>query len=74
MLQLEKKKSNRTYEEIDQLHLERVKKVRQSNIDFTKYGWTVRVSKLIDLSSQKVRIWMKAWCPDLLENAYTRNV
>ena len=38
--------------------------VIESNIDFSKYGWVDKVSKLLNIKSQKVNIWMKRFMFD----------
>jgi very-short-patch-repair endonuclease len=38
--------------------------VLNSNINFSKHGWVVRVAKIIKLTSQNVRHWMKRFLPD----------
>ena len=49
-----------------------VKKLREENLDYSKYGWTKEASMIIGISSQKVRSWIKEFAPDLLENAFIR--
>jgi len=43
------------------------------NVDLTKYGWVVKVSRIVGISKNKGRTWIKTWCPWLLENSYKRN-
>lgn len=49
-----------------------INKVKNSNIDFSKFGWVTLVSKLIDKYPQRVNKWMKKYCPDILEKAFLR--
>jgi len=44
---------------------EKIDLVLSSNIDFTKWGWIGEVSKLIGISYQKVRKWMKKCLPQI---------
>lgn len=48
-------------------------KVLDSGIDFSKFGWVNRVSKVIDLSPQHVGRWMEHYLPDLYSKCYKRN-
>jgi hypothetical protein len=68
----QEKKNNTTYEMIDEKQRQRANKLRDSVVDYSKYGWTVEVSKIIEMPSQKVRMWMKKWTPELLESAHSR--
>lgn len=42
--------------------------VKESGIDFSKFGWVNHVSKLLGIKSQKVNAWMKRYLPDIYEN------
>jgi len=51
------------------------KKVLESGIDFTKFGWCKSVGKVLGLSHQKVNWWMKRYLPELYEEeCFKRNV
>ena len=39
--------------------------ILQSNIDFSKRGWIVKVSKILKITPQKVRQWMKTNLPHI---------
>jgi very-short-patch-repair endonuclease len=41
-----------------------VEKILNSDIDFSKYGWVEKVSKILDIKTQKVNGWMKKFLPD----------
>jgi very-short-patch-repair endonuclease len=41
--------------------------ILNSGINFSRRGWVKQVSKLIGLSSAKIRFWMKRFLPDLYE-------
>lgn len=62
----------RTYQEIDDTQRLRLDALRNSDIDFKKHGWTVKVAELLSMPSQKVRKWMMKWSPDLLEGSHQR--
>lgn len=64
---LEKKKQNQ--EKIN----DRIKLIKNSNIDFKKYGWMTNVSKLCKISPQKISIWMKHHMPGFYKDCFTRN-
>jgi very-short-patch-repair endonuclease len=42
--------------------------ISESNIDFTKFGWGVKLSKVLGISPQKSAKWMKKYFPDVYEN------
>lgn len=42
------------------------------NIDMTKFGWVNKASKIIGISDNGARRWMKNNCPWLLDKAYCR--
>jgi len=47
--------------------------VISSGIDFSKFGWVQDASKLIGITPQKVRQWMRKNMPEFLDNCYKRN-
>jgi len=50
-------------------------KVLESDIDFSKFGWVTKVSKVLNISPQKVNKWMKRYLPDFYENkCFKRNI
>jgi len=52
---------------------DKIEKLRNSNIDFTKHGWVTKTSSIIDITPQKTRQFILRYAPDLLENSYKRN-
>ena len=42
--------------------------VLNSGIDFSKFGWVGKVSKILNTPSQKVNGWMKRYLPEFYEN------
>jgi very-short-patch-repair endonuclease len=43
------------------IQLEKTRNVRNSSIDFSKFGWVKQVAETINLSPQKVNLWMKTY-------------
>ncbi len=58
--------------EIIEKDRELVKKVLESNIDLSKYGWSGKVSKIINRPPQKVAIWMRKHMPLEYSNAWKK--
>ncbi len=52
--------------------LERIHIIEQSDIDFSKYGWVLKVSKLTGLLPQKVNVFMKKYMPEFYSNCFIR--
>lgn len=50
-----------------------IKELLDSNIDFSKFGWVNKASKIIGIKPQKVNTWMKRFMPDFYSNCYKRN-
>lgn len=48
-------------------NLKYVEEVLNSNIDFSKFGWVTKVSKIIKQKPQKVNLWMKRMMPSFYE-------
>lgn len=44
-----------------------VKKVTESNIDFSKHGWVKQVAMLLGKREQKISAWMKKYMPEFYE-------
>ena len=51
---------------------ERIKRLKESNIDFSKFGWVEKVSKSLGITPQNVRKFLMKECPDFLIGAYAR--
>jgi hypothetical protein len=49
-----------------------VKKILESNIDFSKVGWVKEVSLIINQKPQKVNIWMKRMMPNFYKTCFKR--
>lgn len=45
-----------------------------SNIDFNKFGWVNKASKIINIAPQKVNKWMKHNMEDFYKTCYKRNI
>ena len=52
--------------------LEKIHIIEQSNIDFSKYGWVSKVSKLTGLLPQKVNVFMKKYMPEFYLKCFVR--
>jgi transposase len=65
------KSANRQYWEIKRQE-ENIQRVRNSGLDFSKYGWSTEVSKILNKKCQNVFNWMKKYCPDIFETAYKK--
>jgi hypothetical protein len=50
-----------------------IQKLKNSNIDFSVFGWVEKASKIINITPQKTRSWIFRNCPELLENAFLRS-
>ena len=44
-----------------------IEKIKKSGIDFSKIGWAKEVSKILNISNQKVSKWMQRHMPDFYE-------
>lgn len=53
--------------------LEKIKTIENSDIDFSKFGWVSKVSKITGIKHQKVTIFMKKYMPDFYENCFCKN-
>jgi very-short-patch-repair endonuclease len=51
---------------------QRMKKLVQANIDFSKFGWVQQAADLLGMKPQKIHGWMKRYFPDTLEKCFTR--
>jgi len=69
----EKTIKGRSYQEVDDTQKLRLEALKNANIDYKMYGWTVLVSDLLSMPSQKVRKWMMKWAPEMLEDAHLRS-
>ena len=49
---------------------EKIEILQESNIDFSKFGWGAKVSKLIIINPHRIAVWMRKCCPEIWENAY----
>ena len=53
---------------------ENIEKVKNSNIDFSKFGWVSKVAKLIGKKPQKVGEWMKKYLSEIYDQkCFKRN-
>jgi len=54
------------------LQTDKIKLVKNSSIDFSKYGWSGKVAKLTNIKHQKVSQWMQVCCPNIWSSAFHR--
>jgi 5-methylcytosine-specific restriction endonuclease McrA len=45
-----------------------IEKVKNSNIDFSKYGWVIKVANLLGRKHQKITKWMKIYMPEFYQD------
>lgn len=55
-----------------ELVTKRINLILNSNIDFTKFGWSGKVAALIGILPQKVHGWMKKNMPEFLDGCFIR--
>lgn len=60
-----KKETDKKYEPI-------IEKIKNSDIDFSKFGWVQKVSEISGLAPQKINRLMKRYLPEILEMAFSR--
>lgn len=74
-----KKRTRKEYFDIkndkfDSEQKEYIDKVLKSDIDFSKYGWVSKISKIINKKPQKVNKWMKRYMNDFyINNCFKKN-
>lgn len=49
-----------------------IKKIQESNIDFFKFGWVIKISKLINKKPQHINKFMKLYMPIFYQTCYKR--
>ena len=52
---------------------EKIEIIRKSNIDFTQYGWRIKLSKILNFTPQYVGNFIKLNLPDIWETAWKHN-
>lgn len=54
-----------------QLKIEnKIKKIKESNIDFTKRGWRVELSKIINIHPQRADKFIELYIPEIYDSLY----
>lgn len=53
---------------------EKIELIKNSDIDFSKFGWVKVVSKILNIPHQKVGKWLKRFLPDIYEKAFKRKM
>lgn len=59
-------------QEKDAFIKKRIELVLNSNIDFTKFGWATKLSKILGISSQKTSLWVKTHMIDFYKRCFKR--
>ena len=67
-----KRKENKRKSQKEKLKQERWEMIKQSNIDFTKFGWVKKVSKLFKIADNKAGKYIKNNFPDFYKTCYVR--
>ena len=62
----------RRNEEAIERNSELVIKVRNSGIDFSKFGWVGKVAIVINKQPQFINGWIKKYAPDIYDGAFKR--
>jgi len=62
----------RDYPEWTKLEKERLEIIYKSNIDFSKYGWVGKISKLFGISGNKAGLYIKTHYPDFYKSCFKR--
>lgn len=52
--------------------IETLNRLKESEIDFKKFGWVTKASKIIGISDQAVNKWMKRMDPEFYQECYIR--
>jgi very-short-patch-repair endonuclease len=60
-----KSKNKKTYEDAQ---MSKISALEKSDIDFTKFGWVVKASKIIGLPTARVNKWMKRFMLNFYED------
>lgn len=66
-LKIEQNKIDGIKEKYYNNQLEYVEIIKNSDIDFYKYGWITKTAKLLNTNRTNVYIWMAKYMPDVLE-------
>jgi hypothetical protein len=47
---------------------EKIKILKESGIDFSRFGWSTKASKVLNIRTQKVSGWMSTYMPEFYQN------
>lgn len=56
----------------DDRAVEIITMLKESDIDFSKFGWVKKASAIIDIAPNKVNWWFKRYDPEFLETCFTK--
>lgn len=68
IIEQKKHKENKEKEKIQ----ERIQKIQNMNINFSKLGWNTKVAKTLQISNTQVRRFMKKYMPDFYSKCFVR--
>lgn len=60
--------------ELIKKHQPDINRVISSGIDFSKYGWSAQVARLLKKNPQKIKDWMTRYMPDFYNSCFHRNI
>jgi len=50
----------------------KIRALRYAAIDYNSLGWVGKAAEILGIEPQSVRRWMTRYCPEMLENVFTR--
>lgn len=75
-ISLNKIEKQKAEEKKQKIKLEKINKIKKelldSDIDFQKYGWISKASKIIGITPQNTKKWIKKHLPNIYEESYKR--
>lgn len=72
-IELSNKSKQKAPSKADKLKKERWEIIQNSNIDFSKFGWVKKVSKLFGIAENKAGHYIRKNYPEFYETCYRRN-
>ena len=63
---------NKVIKEKERVIKEKVMDIKNSNINFNKFGWKAKVGVILECSNTHVGRWMKKHLPDIYNNAFSK--
>lgn len=50
----------------------KIDRLKTASIDYMSMGWVGKAASVLEIEPQSVRRWMRRYCPEMLENVFTR--